>query len=90
MTDIDYAALAKAAHDTITAGWEVSWDESSGTARANFLREVRAVVAALREQGFAVVRSTDLNFLYAKAQGQLGLSYIDGPTKQRVEEALNG
>jgi hypothetical protein len=54
MTDIDYEALARAGYIGFF-GSDDDWSEEPATHL--WEREVRAVVAALRDQGFVVVRA---------------------------------
>jgi len=57
-TGIDYAALAKAAHE-----WDFDnlqeWDQARDGTRETYDQLARAVVAALRDQGLVVMRADD-------------------------------
>jgi hypothetical protein len=63
MTDIDYELLAKAAYDTFWAPCPLDENGWSGSAlHPEWDDAARAVVAALRDQGFSVVATADLAF----------------------------
>jgi hypothetical protein len=81
---IDYEALAKAAYygdfDPIHAA---DWVDAGEPTWGSFDAMARAVVAALRDQGFVLVRADDLNEL-------MGINPIGDGAARRMREALDG